>query len=513
MSKEMIKKTLAIEDIEIVATEESSKYAYARIWALGASNNSHRNPISEEVLTEYGHTSLNAPVICKYDNFLQDVTTHTNDQKIVGTIPANSKVQYVRNKDGVLFMVLDAIIYKLYNVEIWEMFRKDNFRSVSCEFMALEGEEDMNGDTPILEFDICGITILGKDFKPSCPNAEMEIYQFSQKEAEDYYVEHQIDALRQFAEGRYEKQEMVVSYKVDKSKDAISTSSWGDVDKTTLRNKIMEASNRDSLVKDVYLEVETGWQDAPSDHLKYPVMQFKDDTLVYNKQGISSALGNAKAENKSSVVNKATQLQEKLDLKEEGDNKTMSEVKKEMGYNPKTFSYDMHADSAALDAMLKRETEDYREIAERTRGLWEKGDLNIVMDEFVKVSVELAKAEEKIKTLGESNETLVQFKAEIEEKQKEEMVDTIMEAEKENLTDKEYEDFKEEGKSLQGCDIEVFENKVKAKAYSNMKAKAIKASVEVPGSEVLSAIPKPKAMSKPNNSKRTIDDIIAEYNK
>lgn len=66
----------------------------------------------------------------------------------------------------------------------------------------------------------------------------------------------------------------------------------------------MEASNKASLVKDVYMVVEDGWEDAPSEKLKYPVMQFKGDTLVYNKGGLSSALGYAKAENDSAVVSK-----------------------------------------------------------------------------------------------------------------------------------------------------------------------------------------------------------------
>lgn len=40
--------------------------------------------------------------------------------------------------------------------------------------------------------------------------------------------------------------------------------------------------------------VEDGWEDAPSEHLKYPVMELKGDTFVYNRDGLSSALGYAK---------------------------------------------------------------------------------------------------------------------------------------------------------------------------------------------------------------------------
>ena len=66
----------------------------------------------------------------------------------------------------------------------------------------------------------------------------------------------------------------------------------------------MEASNRDSLVKDVYMLVEDGWEDAPSEHLKYPVMCFDGDTLVYNRDGLASALGYANKEKETTVVTK-----------------------------------------------------------------------------------------------------------------------------------------------------------------------------------------------------------------
>ena len=63
--------------------------------------------------------------------------------------------------------------------------------------------------------------------------------------------------------------------KVNKSKDSMSDSSWGSVNKTELRKKVLEAKNYKSLVKDVYALVEDGWEDAPSSKLKYPIMEIK----------------------------------------------------------------------------------------------------------------------------------------------------------------------------------------------------------------------------------------------
>lgn len=115
------------------------------------------------------------------------------------------------------------------------------------------------------------------------------------------------------------------TYKIDKSKDAMSETPWGEVDKTELRNKIMEAKNKATLVKAVYMLVEDGWEEAPSEHLKYPVMQLKGDTFVYNRYGLSSALAYAQKENESGVVSKVEAICKKLGLGKEDDAK-MAEI-------------------------------------------------------------------------------------------------------------------------------------------------------------------------------------------
>lgn len=115
------------------------------------------------------------------------------------------------------------------------------------------------------------------------------------------------------------------TYKIDKSKDAMSDTPWQDIDKTELRNKIMEAKNKATLVKSVYLLVEDGWEDTPSEKLKYPVMEIKGDKIVYNRNALASALGYAKKENEESVVSKVEAIYKKLGLGKEDDAK-MAEI-------------------------------------------------------------------------------------------------------------------------------------------------------------------------------------------
>ena len=113
---------------------------------------------------------------------------------------------------------------------------------------------------------------------------------------------------------------------VDKSKEAMSESSWGSVNKTELRKKVLEAKNYKSLVKDVYADVQEGWEDAPSSKLKYPIMEIKDGKAVYNRYALASALAYAQKNNETAVISKVKSLYKKLDIdnEDEGGEKKMA---------------------------------------------------------------------------------------------------------------------------------------------------------------------------------------------
>lgn len=106
---------------------------------------------------------------------------------------------------------------------------------------------------------------------------------------------------------------------VNKSKDAVSNTAWGSVDKTSLMHKVLKASNYKSLVHDVYLVVDSGWEEHPSSSLHYPVMQIVDGKAVYNRGGLGSALGRAQGQNETGVVSKLNGLYDKLGLGEKSN--------------------------------------------------------------------------------------------------------------------------------------------------------------------------------------------------
>ena len=180
--------------------------------------------------------------------------------------------------------------------------------------MTVDTEDD--DEHEVIAFDIFGLTCLGKRVNGSCPDADIQMVRFTAEEADAYFASatNAVSNLTKFVETRKQSMAEKKSYKVDKSKEAMSDADWGKIDKAALRDKIMEASNRAKLVKDVYLLVEDGWEDAPSEHLKYPVMAFDGDTLVYCRRALSAALTYAKQNDETAVVNKIEKIYKKLDL-------------------------------------------------------------------------------------------------------------------------------------------------------------------------------------------------------
>lgn len=304
-----LKKSFSIDDIDIVETENSSKYFEAEMWCLAAKNNSHHNPISEDVLRKYKDSAKGAWIVCDYDQFTRDATTHTDEEQIVGVVPRDSKVELRRDKMGVLWIVVTAVLSKVYHPEVWEMFKQHNFRYVSCEFRCTEDDEDAEGNKAITSFDIVGITILGSGTLPSCEDANMKIMKFSADEANEYFAETQ-------------KKEELVSHPINKKK--LDTSDW---DGEKAKQDLVKEKDYDTLAKSVCLVLEDGWKDRQITSLKYPIMNIKDGEWVYNEKGLASALGYAK-QHDPSLVSKIEKIQSEFNRKEDNQMADVKDAKK-----------------------------------------------------------------------------------------------------------------------------------------------------------------------------------------
>lgn len=299
------------------------KFTVFKTCFLSTSQNSHHFDISEEVLKRDASTILGNFLVAKVQ--FGDATTHLPSEIIYGYFPKEQEVEFEEveiNNEKIVKAWAYCVISKQYGQDFNEIFGVQNLRNTSVEMTVQIKDDQEEGE--VLSFNIYGLTCLGRSTNGSCPDAMMTMVRFSEEEATNYFNEVNGQHLTDLTKFVNERKRAMAdkSYKVDKSKEAMSDDDWGSVDKTSMRNKIMDASNKSSLVKSVYALVESGWEEAPSEHLKYPLMQLKGDTFVYNRNALSSALGYAKKEEETAVVSKIEKIYKKLGLDSEGKEET-----------------------------------------------------------------------------------------------------------------------------------------------------------------------------------------------
>ena len=295
------------------------KLAIAKVCVLSTAPNSHELNISEEVLRrDIGSIRGNFLVAHMVNG---DARSHDAEEVPVGYFIPDKDIEFEEveeNGQKIVKAWAFAVLSKQYAKEAYNMFVDDNHRATSIEMKVELGDDEHE----VLSFDAYGSTILGLSIRPSCKDAEISLVRFAEQAQE--FFEQQSDSLSQlknFVEERKQSMAEKKTYKIDKSKEAMSTADWGDYDKAAMRDKIMDAKNRDTLVKSVYLLVEDGWKDAPSEHLKYPVMMLEGDKFIYNRNALSAALAYAKQNDETEVVNKIKAIYKKLDLDDDSERK------------------------------------------------------------------------------------------------------------------------------------------------------------------------------------------------
>ena len=210
------------------------KFTVFKCCFLSTKPNSHELEISADVLKKCADTILGNFLVAKLE--FGDATTHKDSEIIYGYFPNEQEIEFVEDDDEILKAYAYAVVSKRYSKEFNGIFELDKNRNSSVEMTVTTGEGDEN---KVLSFDLYGLTVLGKTVNGSCPDADIKMVRFSADEAEAYFAKNDtVDILKKFVNER--KQSMAdKSYKVDKSKEAMSERAWGDIDKSVLRIKIM----------------------------------------------------------------------------------------------------------------------------------------------------------------------------------------------------------------------------------------------------------------------------------
>ena len=317
----------AVEDIEQIQFDDydEKEFAIAKVGFMSNRPNSHKLEISEEVLRENANTVLGKWMVVKMDFMGLDAEGHDPQEHIVGFFPKDQEIEFVEDEDGYIRAYATAVISKIYAKDYCKMFDGDNERAVSIEMMC-NTENGKDTDDKVLSFTIVGVTTLGKAIRPSIPESDVSFVRFSQEKATAYFSElnkHNLTPLKKFAKERIANmaKEDYVNHPISTSKDDIYEGEW---DGQKAKQDLVKEKNFKSLAPKVCMKLEEGWEDREVTKLGYPVMMLYDGKWVYSTKGLSSALGYAKKEDETAVVNKIEKIYKKLGL---DDGK---EVKSEM---------------------------------------------------------------------------------------------------------------------------------------------------------------------------------------
>lgn len=168
------------------------------------------------------------------------------------------------------------------------------------------------------------------------------------------------------------------------------------------------------------------------------------------------------------------------------DEESKEKVKEEKPQEEeKKFSLDAYVDQVAMLAMLEKETEQNKELAEKVMK-------QMSANEIVKNFIQMSKENAELKAEKEANDT----------EKRDKKFSAIMASVKEDLDEKKFSELSEEGKNLSLGELGAFENKVKAFAYEATKNKPKQND---------GGIMRFAGVREETTVKETVDDIYKKY--
>lgn len=503
-------------DVDKVSFEEINNGDFIKLQMYIVSDGVNRNQSEflRESFEEAIPTIYNKPILCYFSEEYYDAVEHNsevrvdwesvdsyssylgNNERPVGVIPESAKIT-IEEVDGKNWIKIeDAIIWTEYNYELVKVLKKQLKKKISVEVMSVESEFDEQDIERIKKWKFLGVTILGtnKDGTPVAEGIEgahlslsglsesKQFRKYSQTLIHEFSNKNDILSKYKVTDSRRSEVEMDreefadkskwgtgKAWTIDKSKEAVSHDTWSKVDKRGLRKAVLEGKNYKTAIKSVYLQIEEGWESAPSSKLKYPVMQIKGDKLVYNANGLLSAQQYAEKYDEE-VAKKALSIRKKLGLVESKKGESMKkfiESAKESGYvflgkfgnklrfaEEATCEEDEKLEEKAVMSIFEIEAEKAEECDEFSSEGMEELDMKKVWKDDEDEDEDEDKDDKEDKDEDEKDE--MAKKIEALESEKKEVERKLEEAEKEIKQAKD-EKFKEETEKCMAEDKEVCE--------------------------------------------------------
>ena len=323
-----------LDSVEVLDLVSNNELIKVRMLIAESGVNRHNMVITPEAIEKSAFTFVGKPILAKYDVITKDAMGHEKTESPVGVCALTKDDIEIVIDDTSTKLYSIGYMWKRYCANITDLFERDGGRPISMEILVTESEKDEDGRTQINLFCGTGTTVLGLSRNPAIPNAYAEMVEF----------EHMVIDMANVLGFAIPKDEWGTGDKISLSlnKNDAFEGDWGDVDKTVLMNKILKAKNYTTLVNACYLVKESGWQESPSVHLKYPICVIKDDKLVYAIQGCKAALSflekNTGAEYYGSAKAKLKKIYSKLGLDKENFENNKKEKEGEKMFDKTEFA-------------------------------------------------------------------------------------------------------------------------------------------------------------------------------
>lgn len=309
-SNKKVKSKKIVFDVSISNIEPiNSEFSKALVKVMYANGNRNGSYFDKDmIINKMIPTLFNIPVVGHYLKDKDDFGSHDSKLEInsdgsieyidetvpYGVVNESSDIswQLITETNGEIhdYLCCSCILWTGRYPQAQRVIDEGNNQSM--EVNVIDGYDDKDdGLFHVTDAEFSALTILGEDIEPCFESSSIEKYSLDKEQFKKEFslmltdIKEQLSFIKQEDIGTGDKIE------IDLTKDSADfDTSWGSVNKTSLRNKILKASNYKALAKACYLVEDDGWEDAPSDKLKFPVCLIKDNKLVLSAKGCESAL-------------------------------------------------------------------------------------------------------------------------------------------------------------------------------------------------------------------------------
>ena len=260
-----------VDNVEVQKYKDQ-RFTKCVIECFASGENAHTNPVDLEDLKATANTIYDIPIVYSYDRVTNDYRGHEMDEVPLGFVKEdrkNNPLTFVKKKDGRWFLRINGLIWTHYGQNFMEIFSKNNNKkSVSVELTSIDSGES-NNRMDLKKWVYEAITILGETHTPAVQGANIAL-QFS-ADKEEY--------LKTMEEKK--------TIKIDNTKESAVDGKWVNP-RLKLLNPILEASNKQALLKEAYLFV-TDYDEPTLEDVSYPHHIIKGDKMVLHQRGVQAA--------------------------------------------------------------------------------------------------------------------------------------------------------------------------------------------------------------------------------